>query len=167
VNKIKKEIMTKIWPEVPRKSSSSTRILSFHEAAGTMLFFSQFFGLFPIENIRNRDENKMKFSWISLRTFYSLTFLAFGTAESTLAVRRILRFGFNLGMAQGLFFFIFSMLRAYIIFNINLKWTRIIKYWMKCERPFLSYPYAETGWCLKKKCRIIFAYCLVQIFSKL
>ena len=159
--------MTKNLPEVPRKSESSTKILSFHEAAGTMLFFSQFFGLFPIENIRNRDENKMKFSWISLRTFYSLTFLVCGTAESALAVRRLLRFGFNMGLVDGLFFFIFSMIRAYIIFNIILKWTRIIKFWMECEKPFLNYPYSESRWCLKKKCRLIFAYCLVQIFGEI
>lgn len=149
-----------------RKGSSPTRNLSFHGAASTMLFCNQFFGMFPMKNLRSPDEMKLKFSWKSPRTWYAMAFLIAGTIESSLAIRRLLRFGFSMQFAEGLFFFVLSMTRAVLVFFVNLKWKKIICYWKKCEKSFLYYPYAETEWNLKKKCRLIYAYSLIQLLGE-
>jgi hypothetical protein len=153
--------------EVKRSKSSATTHASFHESISSLLAFSQFFGIISVKNVTHPNERELKFSWLSVRTIYALAFLVLGTAESMMAVRRVFRLGFNIHFAEGLFFFVMSMVRAILIFRVTLKWSDFMQFWRKSESVFLNPPYFEKGWSLKSKCRFIFAFLIVQWFCRL
>lgn len=101
---------------------------SFQELVGRLLRFGQFFALLPVINNSSSDESQLKFKWKSFRTIYSLIFLIFGSIEIFLETRRILVIGFSIAYAEDLLFYITSMVRAFLLFRLALKWKIIIKY---------------------------------------
>jgi hypothetical protein len=119
-----------------------------------------------VQNVLNADVTKLRFSWKSFRVIYTVFFLLLGTFESGLVVRGLFRMGFNIGFAEGLLFFVTSMIRAYIIFAIGIKWKEVMVFWHSCEKDFLKYPYVEEGMKLKTKCRLIFAVMVFQVFGE-
>lgn len=131
---------------------------SFHNSVGPALFAAQFFGAMPVCGVLAKDEDSVKFKWLSINTIYSMFFLFCGTIESSLGTWRLLRLGFNVHFAEGLMFFITAMIRAFMFFKLAREWKTIIKYWRKCEEPFLSYPYEVRGWSLKKTLRVVFFF---------
>lgn len=139
---------------------------SFHNSVGPALMFGQFFGAIPVCGVLAKDEESVKFKWLSVRTIYSMLFLLCGTIESSLGTRRFLRLGFNVHFAEGLMFFITAMIRAFMFFQLAREWSTIIKYWRKCEEPFLSEPYTVKGWSLRKKIRVVFFFLVSLSISK-
>lgn len=128
---------------------------SFHQSIGTVLTYGQFFGMLPVDGVLAKDESVLKFRWKSLKTIYSMAFLFFGTVESCLGVRRLLRLGFNINFAEGLLFFVTAMIRAFMIFRLARNWNAIMKKWKMCEDAFLKPPYRVKGWSLGTKVKVI------------
>lgn len=124
--------------------------------------FSQFFGVLNVHNATDSDERKLKFTWKSKRTIYSILFLVCGSCESAMA----LSLGFNMHFAEGLFFFVTSIVRAFLLFRITINWRKIMKYWKHCEAVFLRHPFFEKGWKLEKKCKLIFIFLIIEFIGK-
>lgn len=139
---------------------------SFHNSVGPVLVFAQFFGVMPVSGVLAKNEDGVKFKWMSIRTVYSMLFLLFGTIESSLGTRRFLRLGFNVHFSEGLLFFITAMIRAFMFFKLAREWRTIIEYWRKCEEPFLRHPYVVKGWSLTKKIRVVFFVLVSLSLSK-
>lgn len=53
---------------------------SFHEAVGSVLVVAQCFGMLPVVGIKAESAYRLKFTWKSFRTIYSVT--AFGVAAA-------------------------------------------------------------------------------------
>lgn len=133
--------------------------------------------MLPVDGVLARDENSLEFRWKSIKTIYSMTFLLFGSVESILGTRRLLRLGFNIKFAEGLLFFISAMIRAFLIFHLAKNWKTIIAKWRKCEDAFLKPPYRVRGWSLSLRIKVIFivlamlaigdniTFCLFNILS--
>ncbi|CAO1403379.1 unnamed protein product [Diamesa serratosioi] len=150
---------------VHRKSSAKLQLMSFQEAIGPILFIGQCFGFMPVDGILSKDIGNLKFRWKSLRTIYSIIFLICGTVESCMAVRRLLRLGFNIHFAETMIFFVSSMARAYSLFQIARKWKMMMKFWAQCENVFLNPPYEDLkGWCLAQKIRFSAVFLILLLF---
>lgn len=149
-----------------KKSKFNTNT-SFHESIKYILVFSQFFGVLNVQNVTDRDERNLKFSWKSKRTIYAMLFLVCGSCESAMALRRLFHLGFNLYSAETLFFFVTSIVRAFLFFRITLNWKEIMEYWKNCEAVFLRQPYFEKEWKLEKKCKLIFIILVIECIGKL
>lgn len=122
----------------------------------------------PVKGILSKDIANLKFRWKSLRTIYSMVFLVFGTAESCLAVRRLLRKGFNINFGETMIFYIFSMARAFSLFQMARKWEMIMTFWTQCEKVFLYSPYENLkGWSLSQKIRFLSVLLMLLIFGNL
>ncbi|CAO1403349.1 unnamed protein product [Diamesa serratosioi] len=119
----------------------------------------------PIEGVLGKDVDSLQFRWTSLRTMYTIFFLFTGTIESSLVVIRLVRLGLTVGYAEGIIFFVSSMVRAFMIFQMARKWKMIMTFWTQCEYSFLRSPYRElTGWSLPIKIRITGAFFIFLFF---
>lgn len=141
--------------------------LSFHSIIGPCLVYGQLYGMMPVCGILTDDEEKISFRWTVVRTMYSIVFMFIGTADSILGISRIFRKGFSIYQFEGLIFFMLAAVRAYIFFNLAIKWKKIMAKWKICEKPFLSAPYEVNGWGLKTKLRTIFAFLAIIGISKM
>ncbi|CAO1404050.1 unnamed protein product [Diamesa tonsa] len=143
-------------PKRSRKSSSSVEIKSFHQAAGPVFVIGQIFGIMPIDGVMGKDIDCLKFRWTSLRTIYSIFFLTSGSIEAGMVVVRLVRMGLSVNYAGGILFFVSSMARAIMLFQMARKWKTIMEVWTKCEQVFLKPPYKELkGWSLSMRIRVI------------
>lgn len=133
---------------------------SFHQAVGPALFLGQLFGMLPVDGVLAKDEKKLQFRWKSPVTFYGVFFLLIGTIESSVGTRRLVRLGFNIHFAEGFFFFITSMIRAFILFHLARHWKEIIAKWRQNEDVFLREPYKNNKWSLSSQIRVIFTVCV-------
>lgn len=157
------EFMESPRKSLHRKSTAKPQLQSFQEAIGPVLVLGQCFGSMPVEGILSKDIGNLKFRWNSLRTIYSIVFLTCGTIESCMAVRRLLRLGFNINFAETMIFFVSSMGRAFVLFQMARKWNMFMKFWSQCENVFLHSPYENLkGWSLGRKIRIS-SVCLVLL----
>lgn len=110
----------------------------------------------PCENVLQPDERKLDFQWKSKKTIYSLIFLAMGSIESIVGVRRLIRLGFNIHFVESLLFFITAMIKAILMFHLGRKWKEIMIKWKNFESTFLQSPYEKhDGWRLKTKLRVV------------
>ena len=149
------------------RKSSQVKIKSFHQAIGPILVIGQIFGLMPIQGILGKDIDSLKFRWISLRTIYSIFFLTSGTIEATMVVVRLVRMGLCLNYVGGILFFVSSMLRAVLLFQMARKWKKIMTFWTQCEYVFLRPPYKEVkGWSLSMRIRVIGVFFILMSFSR-
>jgi gustatory receptor len=139
---------------------------SFCETSGKFFAFSQFFGMLPVINVTKGDESKLRFSWKSKRTIYSIIFILCGSLEGVLAIKRLMRRQFSIHFTEGVSFFVTTIIRAIIVFKIAIKWKEIMLFWRRCEDPFLRNPYCEKGWKLEKKCSFLFKVFIFQVFCK-
>lgn len=153
-----KFVNVKEWKSSVKAEKAELENPSFHNSVGPALFIAQFFGAMPVCGVLAKDEESVKFKWLSVNTIYSIIFLICGTIESSLGTRRILRLGFNVHFAESLMFFITAMIRAFMFFKLAREWKTVIKYWRKCEEPFLRHPYTVTGWSLTKTIRVVFFF---------
>lgn len=158
--------MAKVAKSAGIENPENTKNPSFHNSVGYAFLYGQFFGLLPFDGVLAKDENQVEFRWKSLKTIYSLVFLFCGSAESAMGIRRLLRLGFKLNFAEGLLFFVLSMVRSFILFRLARNWKTIIKRWRTCEDVFLRDPYRVKGWSLRKKITIIFFIMAALSFSK-
>jgi hypothetical protein len=142
------------------------KLQSFHESIGYYNAFSQYFGLLPVLNVLQSDENKLKFSWKAKRTIYALCWLLLASTEGYFAVKRRIKRGFNVHYVEVIMFFILSPARAAILFNLARHWKNTMQYWRHCEEGFLKYPFEEKGWKLGTKCKIILIVLILQTFGK-
>lgn len=158
--------MAKVAKSPGVDKSDNNKNPSFHNSVGYAFVYGQFFGLLPFDGVLAKDENQVEFRWKSLKTIYSLIFLFCGTAESAMGIRRLLRLGFKLNFAEGLLFFILSMVRSFILFHLARNWKTIIKRWRTCEDVFLRDPYRVKGWSLRRKITTIFFIMAALSMSK-
>lgn len=83
-----------------------------------------------------------------------------------MASRRIIVVGFTVAYAEIMLFFLISMVRAFLLFRLAMKWHIIMKYWRVKEEVFLHPPYEEKEWSLKKKLTTVFVIMIVAVFCK-
>jgi len=140
---------------------------SFHESIGPVLAVGQFFGMLPVDGVLSKDVDYLEFRWKSPKTIYSMIFLLFGTIESCLGTRRLLRLGFNIHFAEGLSFFITAMVKSIMMFQLARKWKMIMKTWQSCEDFFLKPPYCIKGINLKTKLVAVSSFLLIFTFGKI
>lgn len=58
---------------------------SFHQAFGTVLVLAQCLGVMPIIGVKGRSSFKLRFTWKSFRTIYSVIALLFATSYTIFA----------------------------------------------------------------------------------
>ncbi|KAL7038081.1 hypothetical protein ACKWTF_009446 [Chironomus riparius] len=139
---------------------------SFHQAVGPALLLGQLFGMLPVDGVLAKSEKDLNFRWKSPKTIYSILFLVFGTIESSVATRRLLRLGFNIHYAEGFLFYITAMIRAYMVFFMGRKWKFIMTKWKDCEDVFLRDPYKTKGWSLSRRLRIVFTIAVLLVLTE-
>lgn len=92
------------------------------------MVIGQIFGSMLVQGILCKEIDSLKFSWTSFRTIYATFFLISGSIEAGMVTVRLVRMGLNLNYAQGIIFFVSSMLRSYLLFHMARKWKTIMKY---------------------------------------
>lgn len=127
---------------------------SFHEAIGPVLRVAQVFGLMPIDGVMSRDISNLNYKWKSLKTAYSLTFLILGTVECLLCARLIFKKGLSLALSSELSFYLISLVGAFFMLKLAMKWQRLMKLWFDSEKVFLKTPYTNSGFSLKQRIRL-------------
>lgn len=127
----------------------------------------QIFGIMPIDGIMGKDIGCLKFRWTSLRTIYSIFFLTSGSIEAAMVVVRLVRMGLSVNYAGGILFFVSSMVRGIMLFQMARKWKTIMEVWTQCEYVFLRPPYKELkGWSLSMRIRVIGILIILMSISK-
>ncbi|XP_070501290.1 gustatory receptor for sugar taste 64b-like [Chironomus tepperi] len=151
---------------VKTQLDSTKKHESFHQAVGPALLLGQIFGMLPVDGVLGKSEKDLNFRWKSPKTIYSILFLFFGTIESCMGTRRLLRLGFNIHFAESFLFFITAMIRAYMLFFLGRKWKFIMMRWQNCEDVFLREPYNTKGWSLSRRIRIVFAIAVILVLAE-
>jgi gustatory receptor len=124
---------------------------SFHDAIGPILKISQCFGILPVNNVNSKDISNIAFNWKSMKTIYSIIFIASGTVECVLAARMMLKQRISLGNSSALCFYVTSVIGAFCMLRLASKWNRLMRFWYDSEKVFLQPPYTVSGWPLKRK----------------
>ncbi|XP_055605237.1 gustatory receptor for sugar taste 64b-like [Uranotaenia lowii] len=69
----------------------------FRTAIWPIIFIGQFFTLFPVSGLFSGDVKRLQFRWVSLRTFYSYTFLFLGALAILAQIHHIIRTSVSAG----------------------------------------------------------------------
>lgn len=120
----------------------------------TVIALAQLFCILPIYGIYNRDQTKVRFKWFSARTILNLVLIFFIVFEIVLFFKLMHQMGIDFKTGELLTFTSFSLFEAVVFFKLARKWSAIIKFWYKKEKPFLNYPYEVDGWRLKTKIKV-------------
>lgn len=139
---------------------------SFHSAISLVLFLPQTFFVLPIYGTLDKDYRKIKFIWISVKTFLALFLIIFGVISTTLINYFYIKSGITLDSIGTMLFYNLSTLSAIILFSLARKWKQIIDYWSKQELIFLKSPYKIKGRKLSTKITFVvfsmFIYCVCK-----
>lgn len=139
---------------------------SFHESIGPIITFGQFLAMLPVNGVLSKKENDLQFRWTSIKAIYAVIFLILGSAETSLATRRLYVIGFSIGYGEAYLFYLFSMVRAFMVFRLAIKWKCIMIYWREKEDVFLNYPYETQKWSLKFRLTVFFSAMTSCVFGE-
>lgn len=124
-----------------------------------MIFVAQVFGLFPISGVCSNNPKDIKFTWKSLRTWFSLPFL-FGSATFSFSM---LYQQSSLGALTpsniiGFIFFGNCFLISFFFFRFSRRFGALMVCWLKVDKNLQSSNYAAnpspSKWSLKKKIKV-------------
>lgn len=91
------------------------------------ILFLQLFGFMPVSGIFQGDIEKLKFCWLSFRTFYSLLTI-FGLIFITgVELFRLTVCQINIAEMQRMFLLVRSVLCAVLLIHLARKWNEFIK----------------------------------------
>lgn len=99
---------------------------SFHEAIKPMLVIGQFFGVMPVSNVTAACPNSLRFSWKSLRVFFSIFvtascgFVACSTIYWTLSKK------LEFGKMVILVFYVTNFLSFVCFFKLAKEWPELM-----------------------------------------
>lgn len=159
-----------ITNQEPEKKYLQSPRDSFHRAIFPTLFVAQVFGLFPIDGISANNCSRLRFKWLSFRSFYSAFFICFclylfaaevyrvhksdavdpnytnakNLGESWLLKKWIDNFMFDLSLA-GLVFYGVNTCATTVFFYIATKWRQLLLQWEKNESVFQRRPYISVS----------------------
>lgn len=122
---------------------------------GPIIALAQFFFTFPIYEIFNKDFNQIRFKWISIKTFLSMSVIFFGIFSTVLFIARVSKTGLTLNGFGSVLFFAQSSVASLVLLSIAKNWKYFITYWSKQEQVFLRYPYTINGRKLGTKIRLV------------
>ncbi|KFB41610.1 AGAP003255-PA-like protein [Anopheles sinensis] len=142
------------------------KIDDFHQAVRPFLLLSQLFSLFPLGGLFRAPVQEISFRWISLRTLYSVYFLA--TALLTFIAHvyySATRDHITTEAISNTIYYSMNFSGAVTLFTIAMRWKTIMSEWRNLEEPFLHYPYAERRfWTLRRTIAIVGIFMLVLAF---
>uniref|UniRef100_A0A240SY93 Gustatory receptor n=1 Tax=Phlebotomus papatasi TaxID=29031 RepID=A0A240SY93_PHLPP len=128
---------------------------TFHRAVGITLQGGQIFGLFPVSGILNKNSNKIRFRWISIKVLYYFYIFIFQTIHLMLSLRRVVRVEMSFGVFAAVFFYFVTLIGGFIIFQKAKNWLKIVKRIELTEKIFLHPPYRQVGFSMRRKVRLV------------
>ncbi|XP_061387470.1 gustatory receptor for sugar taste 64e-like [Musca vetustissima] len=107
---------------------------SFQEAIRPVLIMAQIFALMPVQGITSNSSEDLRFTWRSVRTWYSfIVTILFGIC-SGFNIAYAFRGWFNFDSVEGIMFYTSIFLIAIIFFRMAGKWPDLMQQWQQVER---------------------------------
>lgn len=107
---------------------------TFHEAVGTILAISQFFGVMPVHGVKSKNPSKLRFSYCSFR-FILCVFYVIGLLWITfLDIHWITKTKLEFGKLINLTFDFSSFLSLLCFLDLAMKWPKVMQKWYKTEK---------------------------------
>ncbi|XP_059610052.1 gustatory receptor for sugar taste 64b-like [Phlebotomus argentipes] len=137
--------------EILLNQSSDT----FHTAVRYILLIGQLFAIFPASGILNKNSKKIRFRWISIRSFYCSVLILFQILNFLLALRRLGKLGISFSVFATAFFYFVTLSGSVILFHLARTWNKIVRRIERTEITFLHEPYHQVGWPMYRKLRLV------------
>lgn len=130
-------------------------------ALAPTIFFGQFIGLLPIQNIFRHPNGAsgLFFRWLSLRTIFASIIVGFSVVELSMACRRLIKLGVTLSGFTVIFFYLSTTLTAVLMFRMSMagRWKKLMLEFEKMEETFTKphYKLPESHWTLRRKIKLL------------
>lgn len=134
-----------------------------------MIFISQLFGLFPISGLCSKDPRGIKFSWLSLRTLFSASFVVSSISFTFLVLYRQMQAGpLTPSNIVGIIFFANTAMICILFFKFSMKFGLLMEQWRNVEKVLQKSNHRENVinkfWSLKRRIIICTAVGLFTAF---
>lgn len=128
-----------------------------------VIIFSQFLGLFPISGLSSRDPKKIQFTWLSIRTLFSICFVFVSIFTAFLNLYRQIESGpLTPSNIIGFIFYGNCAMICVFFFKFSTNFNEVISQWTKVEKTLRKSNIMENLssniWSLKK--RVYFCACV-------
>ncbi|TMW44904.1 hypothetical protein DOY81_010015, partial [Sarcophaga bullata] len=114
----------------------SRRLIS--GAIGPVLCLAQVFAVMPLSGVLSSSSFDLKFSWCSIRTWYSMAvIISFGFCMSitiAFALRGVVNFDSVVVLLEGIVFYSSIFFIAATFFHMTRKWPVLMQQWQQVER---------------------------------
>lgn len=112
----------------------------------------QLFGIFPLSGVFDKDPNRIRLVWPTVRVALDLIVLGAGIANTIAECMRLRMVGVNAKNINGLIFFVDGCIINVLFLLMATKWNRVAVKWDSVDRIFLTESYRiESKWTLKRR----------------
>ncbi|GAB0093011.1 Gustatory receptor [Sergentomyia squamirostris] len=124
---------------------------SFMEAMRNILVLGQCFGLMPVINITSKIPGELRFSWLSLRTLYSLVCLLGTGIYTGLTICHSLSSKIEFVRVVPIIFYSSNLFIIYAFIGLAQNWPSLMETWKNAEMIHPIYQTAKEKRFLKRK----------------
>ncbi|KAG5682327.1 hypothetical protein PVAND_011686 [Polypedilum vanderplanki] len=127
----------------------------FHIAIAPVIAMAQCFSMFPVVGIFSKDAQKIRFKFLSFRTFMAASWFVSVIIFLWFEILRIASYEkINAKNVSSLIFYIIGTITAINFYKLAFKWNNFMQLNKEVEDIFLSHPYSLSGWSLKMRIRV-------------
>ncbi|EAT48937.2 AAEL000060-PA, partial [Aedes aegypti] len=124
----------------------------FYYINSVYILTGQLFGIFPLSGVFDKDPNRIRLVWPTVRVALDLIVLGAGIANTIAECMRLRMVGVNAKNINGLIFFVDGCIINVLFLLMATKWNRVAVKWDSVDRIFLTESYRiESKWTLKRR----------------
>ncbi|KAJ8918465.1 hypothetical protein NQ315_008162 [Exocentrus adspersus] len=121
--------------------NSSGKKMSFHVSMRNVLLTAQILGFMPIKGVCQAKESKLRFSWLSWRTLYSILYLSGSCFLSYSYLHQTLSGKVKMAYIHKCCLYLMGAFASVLFLLLAKKWAGFVKCWCRVEKAMSTY-----GW---------------------
>ncbi|XP_017127825.2 uncharacterized protein LOC108146358 [Drosophila elegans] len=119
---------------------------TFHQAVGRVLLVAQFFAMMPVKGVTGKHPSNLSFSWRSIRTCFSLLFIASSLANFGLSLFKVLNNPISFNSVKPIIFRGSVLVVLMVALNLARQWPQLMMYWHTVEQDLPQYKTQLARW---------------------
>ncbi|XP_059619828.1 gustatory receptor for sugar taste 64f-like [Phlebotomus argentipes] len=128
---------------------------SFHQAMTKILFVAQCFGVMPVIGVTCKNPTNLRFSWMSLRTIYSLISLVAIGFYTALTIHHSLNSKLEFVKVVPVIFYTSNLYCIFAFIRLAMQWPALMEEWKIAETFFNNYESVPEKLNLKRKVLLV------------